>query len=82
MGPVRRAVKSSGLFFQDGMKSPVSGTCRRPGGIDKCAVCGILYKDALYPGLKRQTPGDRRAQSHASFAVYKERQTAEDKGCA
>lgn len=48
--------------------------------IDKSAICGILYTGRLYLDPKRQTPGNRRAQSHASFAVYKERQTAEDLG--
>jgi hypothetical protein len=50
--------------------------------IDKSAICGILYTGRLYLDPKRQTPGNRRAQSHASLAVYKERQTAEELGYA
>jgi len=60
--------------------SGILGEYRR--WIDKSAICGILYTDRLYLDPKRQTPGNRRAQSHASFAVYKERQTAEDLGYA
>jgi len=50
--------------------------------IDKSAICGILYTGRLYLDPKRQTPGNRGAQSHASFAGYKERQTAEELGYA
>ena len=61
---------------------PEQATVFRPRRrIDKYGICGILYADKLYPDPKRQTPGNRRAQSHASFTVHKERQTAEDKGC-
>ena len=50
--------------------------------IDKSAICGILYTGRLYLDPKRQTPGNRGAQSHASFVGYKERQTAEELGYA
>jgi hypothetical protein len=50
--------------------------------IDKSAICGILYTGRLYLDPKRQTPGNREAQSYASLAVYKERQTAEELGYA
>ncbi len=50
--------------------------------IDKSAICGILYTGRLYLDPKRQTPGNRGAQSRASFAGYKERQTAEELGYA
>jgi len=81
-GGVQAPLLREGKEFCVPSIGPEQATVFRPRRrIDKYGICGILYADRLYPDPKRQTPGNRRAQSHASFAVYEERQTAEDKGC-
>jgi len=73
-------VRFSGILGEYPGRNSCAGADRLR--IDKSAICGILYTGRLYLDPKRQTPGNRGAQSHASFAGYKERQTAEELGYA